>query len=150
MTIEKLPTETAALLGYTHRVALTNKDLTQSTANTAQAITIRTAPIGLSVSDCAVRVKTPFKNSADAAFNSTTITVGDGGSAVRYIASTQVNANGAVVPFAVIPAANSSYVYTAADNITITFTPMAAKALSSLDTGELIVLFRMVEIYAVD
>lgn len=145
MQIEVLSLETTAIRGFTHRIRLTHEDLTQATANTAQVIPILSVNAGSYVSDCATKLVTAFKNSADAAFNTTAITVGDGGSANRFLTSTELNENGTEVYYKA-GALTSPYVYTTADTIDITFNAMSAKALVDLNAGELIVFLNVAEL----
>lgn len=146
MELQKLPLETAALTGFTHKVVLKESDFTETTANTAQTIAIKPVLPGSYVADCAIRLKTPFKNSADAAFNTTAITIGDGNDVDRYLASTELNENGTEVLYAVGPQSTVRYVYTAADTIDIVVGSMAAKALADLNVGELWVFLNVVEL----
>jgi hypothetical protein len=128
--------------GYTHIATITADDLTVTTNNTSQTITIATLAIGDAIGKVATRVKTSFKDASDTAFNTTTITVGDTANAVNnHITSQETNENGTVV----VEKFSNTLVgpYTAADKIAITFNAMAAKKLSDIDTGEIQVLFQL-------
>lgn len=89
-----------------------------------------------------VELITPFANSADNAFNSSALTVGDPASANRYLTSTELNLNGAYVPIA--PGTGTRYTYAAATNFQLTFTPTAGKNLANLTQGEVRVYLRRV------
>ncbi len=134
----------AAANGYTHMCVVNHTDLDETTANTAQTLELLDVGAGSVVQACAVHVRTPFQNSADAAFNTTTIEVGDGGSVARFLASQEVNVNGTEV---LTKAGTGTLLgYNAADTVDIKVTSMAAKSLSSLDTGSLVVFLRIAEL----
>lgn len=131
----RLSAEETRQTGYTHRYRLTFLDLASMlTVNTALAINLRAVTAGAVISGVATRLVTPFQATGDAAFNTTAITLGDGGSANRYLASQELNANGA---FVVAKAAGTPYAHVGAENVKITFNAMAAKALASLNAGVL-------------
>ena len=112
---------------------LTHADLTQTTVNTAQAFTIPVAA-GDAFRVVAVKLITPLEDQSDAAFNSCAATIGDGGSATRFLASTQLNLNGTEIDFA--PGAlGESYLYNVADTVDISIGSMTAKALNDIDKG---------------
>ncbi|HEV8383760.1 MAG TPA: hypothetical protein VGQ11_02730 [Candidatus Acidoferrales bacterium] len=137
MQVIPLPSDTSARTGFTHLVVLTHPDLTQATLAAAQTIALLNVKAGDSVWRCLVVLKTPFKNSADAAFNTTAAVIGDGGDTARFLASQELNENGTEVIYGVNPAAKAPFVYTVDDTIDIVVSSMAAKALVDLDTGEL-------------
>lgn len=122
------------LLGFTHRVELTHADLTETVANTAQTIALIALGINQLVTRCATRLVTAFKNSADAAFNTTTLIVGDDGSTNRYLASQELNENGTEVLCK--GGTGTIYAYEVANTVDAVFGSMAAKSLVDLDTGE--------------
>ena len=146
MQLEILPLETAALLGFTHRVVVTHEDLTQATANTAQVIPILSAPAGTYVRDCAIHMTTAFKDTSDAAFNTTAITIGDDGDVDRLLASCELNVNGTEVFWKGTVPANVPYLFAADNTIDITFNAMADKALVDIDAGELVVFLNVAEL----
>lgn len=143
-----LQLEEQSATGFTHRIRITHEDLTEAADNTAQTIAILSVPARAYVSDAAFNLVTPFKDSDDNAFNSTTIIVGDGGSTNRYIASAQVNENGTEILAG--PGVNSSvrYAYTSADTIDIIFGSMTDKALADIDVGELDVYLKVNDLAA--
>jgi len=72
--------------GATHRAVLTHEDLTETTANTAQTVALATVENKVAVECVYADLVTPFQDASDAAFNTNTLTVGDGGSAARLLA----------------------------------------------------------------
>ncbi len=129
--------------GYTHEARITADALTTTTAATAQTLTIAPLLPGDQMAKVAYKLKTNFKNSADAAFNTSTMSVGDDAGVATHIAAKETNANGTVVPnfagTAVTP-------YTAANNIKVTFNSMVGKNLNSLNTGEVVIFFQLVRL----
>jgi hypothetical protein len=129
--------------GFTHRLDMTFEDIPAGVAvNTAY--TWSTAPLpavaaGDIIKRTLVYLTTPFKASGDAAFNSTTISVGDTGSATKYVNAVQINENGTEV-ITSFPGTENQ-IYTAAGQLQIQFGSMAAKTLSNLNVGKLYVLF---------
>lgn len=133
-----LPNEVKAATGFNECIQITHEDITEVTANTAQVIALLTVEAGDLVRICATLVKRVWKDVSDAAFNTTAITIGDGGSANRFLASQELNENGTEVLYK--GGANTTpFAYTTADTIDITFNAMAAKSLSDIDQGELLV-----------
>jgi len=130
--------ERAEAPGYTHLCEVTADDLTQATVATAQTITVSTFNAG----DQMIRVfwylKKSFQNTADAAFNTTTVSVGDTALVTTHLAAAETNTNGSFVTYRT---GNTLVLYTAADILTVTFNAMAAKALSSINRGDLVLLF---------
>ena len=79
-----------------------------------------------------------FENTADAAFNSDTISVGDDAGVATHLAAQEANINGTEIIYAT---GNTVVLYTAASNLKVTVNSMAAKSLSNLNRGELLLLF---------
>jgi hypothetical protein len=139
MTFRALSTnERAEAPGYTHIAEVTAEDLTNATLAAAQTITL--AP--LRAGDQMIRVfwylKRPFENTADAAFNTTTVSVGDTALVTTHLAAAEANVNGTEI---IYRTGNTTVLYTAADILTVTFNSMAAKALASINRGDLVLLF---------
>lgn len=124
-------------LGVDLIAKITAEDLTQAVANTAQTFVIAKAKPGDFVGRCVFFLKTPLKDASDAAFNSNTVSVGDAGSATRFLTATEANENGTEVIHKVNTASN--FVYTADTDIIVTVNAMALKALADIDVGELFV-----------
>jgi len=129
-----------ATLGPTHKIVLTHEDLTEATAATAQVIPLLTVAIGDLVEVVGTYLPTPFEDASDAAFNTTAITIGDGGSANRLLASQELNVNGTEV---LGKAGAGPYVYVAADMVDVTVGAMTAKSLVDIDAGEVWVFVRV-------
>lgn len=133
----------AAQSGYNRVVILTHEDLTEATANTAQTIPLFAVRPGSIVRRVDCKLIRPFKDASDAAFNSNTVTVGDGGSANRFLASQQLNKNGTEIDYPV--GTGTVYQYTAADTVDAVIGSMSAKSLSDIDTGELHLYFNVID-----
>ena len=123
--------------GFNHRIVVDHTDLTNSTNNTTQSLTLITLPAGTVVKSAAYFLKTPFKLSTNSSFDLTTVTVGDSGDTDRYIDSTELNENGTEVLYAVNNEGKLPFVTTASTAVNAVFTPKAANNLAQLDTGEI-------------
>lgn len=126
--------------GFTHRLEISGGDFTEATANTAETFQIP-IPKGTTITGpVLIEINTPFAASGDAAFNSTTVSVGHdgaGGSATVLAAAVQANKNGSVVTTGVGTGAQLSA--QAAINLTVTVNSMAGKSLSAIDEGQVVV-----------
>lgn len=136
MQVYELPANTKAATGFTHKAVVTHSDLTETTADTDQAIALLSVAAGDVVEKAAYKLVTAYSDASDAAFNDTKVQVGDGGDTDRFIAATQVNENGTEVLFAA-NANTTAYAYTAADTVDLLVESMTAKSLSELDAGEI-------------
>lgn len=150
MTVRPLAEQEAALNGgFTHVATISANDLTMTTANTVQTISICALKAGDVTAKILWRIKTYFTDASDAAFNVTTISFGNTlTSTTAHIAAIEVNSNGTEVRSGFTNTAVGPYV--SADSITITFTSMAAKSLSDIDAGELEVLFQIIRPAAIE
>jgi uncharacterized protein involved in propanediol utilization len=111
-------------------------DLTQASTNTAQAITLFSLPALCGVYGIQHYLQTPFKDSADAALNTTTLVVGYSGTTAAFFASKELNENGTEIIFSYQTPTTSGIVSaSAATDVIATFGSMAAKTLLQLDTG---------------
>ena len=139
--VQPLSTNEQADGGYTHCLVLEPADFADTTtADEDKTITIFTAMAGDVIEKSKLELVTAFKDASDAAFNSTLFTFGDEDDPDRFL-SVQVNENGTEV---LSSFENTAYgPYTAAKDITITLESMAAKSLSNLDTGKLVLLFTL-------
>jgi hypothetical protein len=133
MEIFELPVETKSATGYTHKAIVTHADLTETTANTAQSITLLTLAAGDVVHSGAYKLVTPFQDTADAAFNTTAVTTNAAGSAL--ISATETNVNGTEV-FYKAHTATAPLTATSASTVAASFAAMSAKSLSALNAGE--------------
>jgi len=135
MKVTLLPYETRIATGFTHKVNVTHADLTQTTAATAQVIPLLSVAVGDMVEQVATFVNTYFTDASDTAFNTTAITIGDDGSAARFLASQELNTNGTEVKTKA--GTGTLYSYLAANTVDVTFNAMTAKALSDIDAGDI-------------
>lgn len=144
MKVSPLATNEIADNGsFTHIATITADDLTTAATNTAQTITLVSLMAGDIIGKILWRAKTFFQASADAAFNTTTMSIGDTASGVAtHKAAIELNVNGTEVREGFSNTAVGPY--TAADSLTATFNAMAAKALLSIDTGEVEILFQLI------
>ena len=136
MQVYELPNETKAATGFTHKAIVTHVDLTETTADTDQTIALLSVVAGDVVQKAAFQLVTAFSDAGVAAFNDTTVQLGDGSETVEAIAATQVNENGTEVLFA----ANVNtvpFAYTAGYTVDLLVESMTAKSLSDLDAGEI-------------
>jgi hypothetical protein len=92
------------------------------------------------------RLAQPFVSS-DGTLISTTITVGDGGSATRYLASMELNNAGAVVflKAGALAWPTGLFVYTSADNLQVAVACTAAKLLNTHTAGKVLLFFTFEE-----
>jgi hypothetical protein len=120
-------------------------DLTVSATNTVQTFTLYTPVANDWLKDVGAIVTEQFQNTADAAYNSTTITVGDTGDIDQFIASQEMNKNGTVVPAGYNTGDALPFTSTAANilAVVITIGSMSGKALTSLNKGRVVVLFNL-------
>jgi len=133
------------LQGYTHRVRITHADLTESTADTAQEITLYTAKKGTTVVRVATFLRTAFRTTTDAAHNSTGVAVGDGDLEDRFVAVHQINDRVAGAAVLAKGGTGGEYVFTGAGTIKARFHSMAAKNLAALNQGEIDILLGITE-----
>lgn len=134
MNAFKLSAEETRETQHTHKFVVTAADLTEAAANTAQNVTLATLPAGSVVNFCATKLVRPFEDTTDTAFNTTTLTVGDAGSANRFLSSTELNENGTEVIYK--GGASVGHAYASATAVRATFGSMTAKSLEDLDEGE--------------
>src|SRR5215475_10670975 len=87
--------EQAGNPGLTHIATITHADLTNTTAAAAQTLLLAPLKAGDMIVRVAWRIKQYFKNSADPAFNTDTMSVGDDGGVATHIAAAEVNGNAA-------------------------------------------------------
>jgi hypothetical protein len=133
MLAYELPAETKAATGYTHKAIVDHTDLTETTANTAQSITLLTLATGDVVHSGAYKLVTAFQDTTDAAFNTTAVTTNAAGSAL--ISATETNVNGTEV-FYKAHTATAPLTATSASTVAASFAAMSAKSLSALNAGE--------------
>lgn len=134
--------ESAANDGANWMAIVTADMLTQTATNTKQTLKLMDLQTGDFLARVWWRLKTAFQNTADNAFNSDTISIGDSAADTTVIGANQVNANGTVVKEAFASAAVGPY--TAPDALNLVMNSMLAKALSSLNKGEVHVFIKLV------
>lgn len=136
--------EIASHGGFTHMAVITADDLTEPAANTAQAVKIKgTIPAGAIIAKMEARLVVPFEDKSDAAYDTTTLVVGDAGSANRFLTSGELNKNGAEIT---IPEfTNTAYQPSADEDILATFGSKAAKSLVNIDKGEVHLLLQLLD-----
>jgi hypothetical protein len=137
MKVFELPAETKAATGFTHKAIVTHEDLTESTADTDQTLSLLDLEAGDVVTTAAIKLVTPFEDASDADLDDTKVQLGDTADDDEYIAATQVNENDTVVDFVAAAPASVPLAYTAANAVELLVESMAAKSLSNIDTGEL-------------
>lgn len=132
MRITPLTLEERIATGADLEVQFEHSDLTNAVVDGTQTLTV---PIAAKMAVRLLRMilDVPFKNSADATNNSLLLSVGDGGSAARFLTSTELNENGTEVLLKA--GVDIEFPYTVADTIDLLFTPDSGFALSALDTG---------------
>ena len=131
--------------GFNYRFVITHEDLTESTYNTAQDITLITLPAYSVVKSAATYLKTPFQKTGTAAYNNNVLIVGDAGNDDRFIASQQINVNGTEV-LAQAQASTTPHAYEAATAVVANFASMAAYDLLELDAGEVHIYLEVAEL----
>lgn len=142
MYFKRLSALERAATGMTHIGSISANDLTQATANTAQSFNLAAIPTDAVIEKTEARLIVPFKDASDAAFNSTTLDLGDTGSATRFQTAKQVNENGTEITQPVV-SYTATAPYAASQFITANFNSMAAKALNDIDIGEVQFLFKI-------
>lgn len=130
---------------FTHRFTVQASELTASGAT--QTIALITLQPGQMVGRVAIGLPTAFVSS-DATLTSTAITVGDSGSATRYLSSTELNAAGTPVTWK--GGTNVLNAYTTATAVNVYFTGTSAKALNTHTAGTLQVFVDVVDLTTID
>jgi hypothetical protein len=129
------------------RVAITAADLTEAAAATAQTIEAWTVAKGTTARLVGMELEEAFEDASDGAFNTTTLKVGDGDDDDRYLASTQLNANGSQVDFSI--GTLNKRVYLAGDTIDAIFGSQTGKSLADIDTGRVVLVFAVQDLSAI-
>lgn len=142
MIMQPLTTdERAGHPGATHVAIIKHDDLTETAASTAQTKSPATLAAYMACKLIEMQLKKPFRDSTDPAHNSTLVTIGDAGSATRFLASTELNANGTYIQQSL--GTGTEQTYTAADAVACAFTPATGKNLAALNEGELRLYLRI-------
>src|SRR5262245_44745563 len=133
MLVRPLTTnERAETPGFTHVARITADDLTQATAAAAQTIDLATLAKNDIILRVAGYIKTPFQNTLDAAFNSSTVSIGDTSGVAALAAAGEANANGTFVNI-LGTVLTGGKIYTAADTLRVEVKLMASKSLSNIN-----------------
>jgi hypothetical protein len=140
MLVRPLTTnERAETPGFTHVAIILAADLTQATAAAAQTFDL----CGLKAGDIIYKVAgvpvVPFQNSADAAFNTNTVSVGDTGGVATLMVAAEANENGTEVT----GMGNTAVLYATANTLRATVNSMAAKSLVNINRGEYHIFFAL-------
>lgn len=115
--------------------------LTETTAETEQVINLFDVLAGDMVEFVGGHLLIPVEDASDAAFNSTALELGYGTNDDQFLAATQLNENGTEILY--IAPALGAFAFAAADTVDATFGSMAAKSLSNIDVGRVVVGFRV-------
>ena len=134
MTTNAFRSVNEAPRGYNYRFVIDHTDLTEGTDNTAQDITLITLPANSVVKATATYLKTPFELTGTTAYNSNTISIGDSGSATRFVNAQQININGTEV---LANATNTTHAYVSSTAVVARFASMASYDLLELNAGEI-------------
>lgn len=144
ITRTTLSNELAAKTGFTDLIVLTYADLTEGDAS--QVIPILSVDPGDLITNLATKLVTPF-DSADADIVSVAVTIGDGGSANRFLASQELCLDGTEIDFKA--GVSDGYAYTAADTIDATVACTAGQLLTDVTSGELHIFIGRVRLNAI-
>jgi hypothetical protein len=149
MTVKPLALhEQAANGGFTHFIRITADDLTNATLAAAQTFTAMNLVAGDVMAKTMDYVAIPFGVYAagvlDATFNTTTRSIGDN-TVTTHIAAGEANAN-AITAATTTRLGNTPVTYSAANTFSVTFNSMAAKALSTINRGELHVFVQILRV----
>jgi Rho termination factor, N-terminal domain len=145
--LQALSVQEAAYQEFTHMATLSaGVEVNESGVAVAQTIKLGKLRLGSVIRRAALTLVTPFENTADAAFNNTTVVVktqsGAGADVTTVFAAQQLNKNGAAITATQVqntPSAASL----AGETLMAVFTGMAAKSLSSLNKGSVQIYFEI-------
>jgi hypothetical protein len=131
-------TDNEAVDGFNYRLDFDYHDIPAGISNNTSKVWAAGYLPAVAISDIVVKTELhltiPFEDQSDAAFNTSTLSLGDATTATRFINASEANVNGTEV-LNVIPGANQNVIYTAAGQLQLTLNSMAAKSLSDLDKG---------------
>jgi hypothetical protein len=150
MKLIPLPFETTALKGWTHKVIITAADVaalgaaTTGTLQIVPDVAADTNPAGMAVLAAALNLTTAF-DASDAAINSLTVEIGDGGDTNRFLGPTEIAVDGTEILFEVSRVTTFPYGYTAADGIDAFFTVGggASPLLNEINSGQVEIYLRL-------
>lgn len=138
--------EIASMSGkWTHYAIIDAKlgDLTVSVVTTEQVFPLFTPLAGDWIKAVGILVTESFQNTADAAYNSTTIRIGDTNDDDQFIVAQEMNTNGTVVPFGYNTGDALPFTYLTATlhGIVATVGDTSGKKLTDLNRGRVVILF---------
>jgi hypothetical protein len=143
--------EIAGHKGMTHVCKIKAGDTelaAQTTNNTLQDIKLGTIPKNTVIVAVMAVLLTPFEDLSDAAYNATALSIGDAGSATRYINAVELNRNGTEITEPSF--SNTAYGPLTADtDLVARFGSMSAKKISDLDKGEVAIFVQLLNIDAI-
>jgi hypothetical protein len=131
--------------GYNYRFVIDHPDLTTTANATAQDITLITLPANSVVKSAATFLRTAFADTADNAYDLTTLIVGDAGNDDRYITSQELNVNGTEIT-AQAHASTTPHAYATATAVVAKFTPKTGKNLAALNAGEVHIFLEVAQL----
>jgi hypothetical protein len=131
--------------GYNYRFVIDHPDLTNATNAAAQDITLITLPANSVVKSAATFLRTPFADTADNAFNTTALIVGDSVDPDRFITSQELNVNGTEV-LAKAQASTTPHAYATATAVVANFASMSGKNLAALNAGEVHIFLEVAQL----
>jgi hypothetical protein len=146
MRLIPLPLETQALMGFNRKLILTYLDLLAWTSGTAQAV-VPVNALGASTitnlantraSNFLTRVTTAFASSGGA-ITTLTLSLGDGGSATRFVNAVDLKTAGCTI------GTTTQYLYTVADTIDAVAT-IVGQTMASLNAGAVEIYFNEVDV----
>lgn len=142
LNVRPLTTNEQAASGYTHEATIKAiDDLTETTNNTDMVLNLFKTQAGDVMEKAALHFSPAFQDASDTAFNSTTFDFGDEDDTDRFFSGVEGNVNGTEV---IDSFENTAYgPYTSAKQILATVHSMSGKALSDLDLGRAIILFKL-------
>lgn len=140
--------EIASNKGMTHVCKIKAGDTelaAQTTNNTVQDISLGTIPKNTVIVAIMAVLLTPFEDLSDAALNTTTLSIGDAGSATRHINAVELNRNGTEITEPAF--SNTAYgPLAAATALVARFGSMSAKKISDLDKGEVAIFVQLLNV----
>lgn len=140
----QVPLPTAVAKRGDFAVQIGYADLAAGVSNTALAVPAFTSLAnvqGLELDH--IELQETFQDTSDTAHNSTSLTIGDVGSAARHLAATELNANGSSVPLKFGTA--TRYIPPADTVCLFTFTPTSGKNVANLNKGKLVAYFKLTD-----
>ena len=132
-------------LGFTHGFIIDHTDLTETTADTAQAIDLMAVGKGQAVTRAGYVMTENFEDASDADFDDVELTLGDNSAATAIMTAQQINDNGTQIEAALNTGTKA---YAAAATLRATFGSMTAKKLSDLDKGEIKIFLQVTDMAA--